>query len=144
MVLAQYSLNFCVRQKIPAVLVFLDLDEFKAINDKFGHAEGDTVLIAFASQMKSAFRDSDLFARLGGDEFVALLTSTSKQQAEYLIERFIHSLKKYNQEANRGYDVSFSSGIVEFNPEKHGAIEGLLATGDSLMYEIKNAKRRLR
>ena len=140
MVLAQYSLNFCVRQKIPAVLVFLDLDKFKAINDKFGHAEGDTALIAFAAQMKSAFRDSDIFARLGGDEFVALLTSTSKQQAEYIIERFSHSLKKYNQEANRGYDVSFSYGIVEFNPEKHCAIEGLLAVGDSLMYEEKNAK----
>ena len=134
------SLNLCVRQKIPAALIFLDLDKFKPINDKFGHAEGDTALIAFAAQMKSAFRDSDIFARLGGDEFVALLTSTSKQQAEYIIERFSHSLKKYNQEANRGYDVSFSYGIVEFNPEKHCAIEGLLAVGDSLMYEEKNAK----
>ena len=141
MVLAQYSLNLCVRQKIPAVLVFLDLDKFKPINDKFGHAEGDAALISFASQMKSTFRDSDLFARLGGDEFVALLTSTSKQQTEEIIERFSHSLKKSNQEANRGYDVSFSYGIVEFNPEKHSAIEELLADGDSLMYEVKKEKR---
>ena len=140
MVLAQYSLNFCVRQKIPATLVFIDLDKFKPINDKFGHAEGDAALIAFARQMKSAFRDTDLFARLGGDEFVALLTSTSKQQAEGVIERFSHSLKKCNQEANRGYDVSFSYGIVEFNPEKHCAIEDLLAVGDSLMYEVKKTK----
>ena len=141
MVLAQYSLNFCVRQKIPAALIFLDLDKFKPINDKFGHAEGDAALIAFARQMKSTFRDSDLFGRLGGDEFVALLTSTSKQQAEYVIEKFSQSLKKYNQEANRGYDVSFSYGIVECNPEKHCAIEALLAVGDSLMYEVKNTKR---
>ena len=140
MVLAQYSLNYCVRHKILAALIFIDLDKFRLINDNFGHAEGDAALIAFAAQMKSAFRDSDIFARLGGDEFVALLTSTSKQQAEYIIERFSHSLKKYNQEANRGYDVSFSYGIVEFNPEKHCAIEGLLAVGDSLMYEEKNAK----
>ena len=141
MVLAQLSLNFCVRHKIPAALIFMDLDKFKPINDKFGHAEGDAALIAFARQMKSTFRDSDLFGRLGGDEFVALLSGTSKQQAEYVIEKFSHSLKKHNQEGNRGYDVSFSYGIVEFNPEKHCAIEVLLAVGDSLMYEVKNAKR---
>ena len=141
MVLAQYSLNLCVRQKIPAVLVFMDLDKFKPINDKFGHAEGDAALIAFARLMKSTFRDSDFFARLGGDEFVALLSGTSKPQAEDVIEKFRHSLKRYNQEENRGYDVSFSYGIVEFNPEKHCAIEELLAVGDSLMYEVKNAKR---
>ena len=141
MVLAQYSLNLCVRQKIPAVLVFMDLDKFKPINDKFGHAEGDAALIAFARLMKSTFRDSDFFARLGGDEFVALLSGTSKPQAEDVIEKFRHSLKRYNQEENRGYDVSFSYGIVEFNPEKHCAIEELLTVGDSLMYEVKNAKR---
>ena len=141
MMLAQLSLSLCARQKIPAALVFMDLDKLKPINDKFGHAEGDWALIAFAGQMKSAFRDSDLFARLGGDEFVALLTNTSKQQAEEIIGRFSRSLKKCNQEASRGYDIAFSYGIVEFNPEKHCAIEELLAVGDSLMYEVKIAKR---
>ena len=141
MVLAQQSLNFCVRHKIPAALIFLDLDKFKPINDKFGHAEGDAALCAFARQMKSTFRGSDLFGRLGGDEFVALLSGTSKQQAEYVIEKFSHSLKNFNQEANRGYDISFSYGIVEFNPEKHREIETLLAAGDLLMYEVKYAKR---
>ena len=141
MVLAQLSLNVCVRHKIPAALIILDLDKFKPINDKFGHAEGDAALCAFARQMKSTFRDSDLFGRLGGDEFVALLSGTSKQQAEYVIEKFSHSLKKFNQEANRGYDISFSYGLVEFNPEKHCEIETLLAVGDALMYEAKNAKR---
>lgn len=66
MLLAQHSLKTCARQKIPAALVFLDLDKFKPINDKFGHAEGDRALITFASQMKSIFRDSDVFARVGG------------------------------------------------------------------------------
>jgi diguanylate cyclase (GGDEF)-like protein len=139
--LAQHSLNFCAREKLPAALVFLDLDKFKPINDKFGHAEGDRALIAVARQMKSSFRDSDLFARLGGDEFVVLLTNTSKQQAEKIIGRFSRSLEKYNKEANRGYDIVFSYGIVEFNPEKRTVIEELLVNGDSLMYEVKRAKR---
>jgi diguanylate cyclase (GGDEF)-like protein len=137
MMLAQHILNLCARQGIPASLVFIDLNKFKPINDKFGHDEGDRALINFADQIKSAFRDSDLFARLGGDEFVILLTETSKKLAEDTIEKFRHSLEKYNQEANRGYDISFSHGIVEFNPDKHHTVEALLADGDSLMYVRK-------
>ena len=129
------------RQKIPAALVFLDLDKFKLINDKYGHAEGDRALITFASQMKNSFRDSDVFARLGGDEFVVLLSNSSKQQAEEIMVGFKHSLNKFNQEANRGYDVTFSYGIVESNPDKHTAIDELLVNGDTLMYEVKRAKR---
>jgi diguanylate cyclase (GGDEF)-like protein len=141
MVLARHSLNLCSRQKIPAALVFLDLDKFKPINDKFGHAEGDRVLIAFANLMKSCFRDSDVFARLGGDEFVVLLANTSKQEAEGIIGRFSQLLKKYNQEADRGYEIAFSHGIVEFDPQIRPAIEELLANGDSIMYEVKSTKR---
>lgn len=141
MVLARHSLNVCSRQKIPAALVFLDLDKFKPINDKFGHAEGDRVLIAFANLMKSCFRDSDVFARLGGDEFVVLHANTSKQEAEGIIGRFSQLLKKCNQEADRGYEIAFSHGIVEFDPEIRPAIEELLANGDSIMYEVKSAKR---
>jgi diguanylate cyclase (GGDEF)-like protein len=141
MMMAQHSLSLCTRQNIPAALVFLDLDKFKLINDKFGHAEGDRVLTTFASQMKHSFRASDLFARLGGDEFVVLLTNTSMQQAEKIIGKFHHSLKKCNQEADRGYEIAFSHGIVEFNPEKHTSPEELLADGDLLMYAQKEAKR---
>jgi len=141
MLLAQQSLNLCARQKIPAALVFLDLDKFKPINDKYGHAKGDRALIAFASQMKSSFRESDVFARLGSDEFVVLLTKTSKQLAEEIIGVFNLALRKFNQEANRGYDVAFSYGIVESNPEKHSAIEDMLTNGDTLMYEVKRAKK---
>ena len=141
MALAQHSLNLCVRHKIPAVLVFLDLDKFKPINDKFGHAEGDLALLTFANQMKRSFRDSDIFARLGGDEFVVLLSNTPKHLAEEIVERFRLSLMKHNQEANRGYDIAFSYGIVEFSPEKCSTIEELLALGDSMMYEEKRARR---
>jgi len=138
--LAQKSLNLCARQKIPAALVFMDLDKFKPINDKYGHAEGDRALIAFTGQMRSSFRNSDVFARLGGDEFVVLLPNTSKQLAEKPIDQLNRSLTQYNQETNRGYDIAFSYGIVEFNPEQHPSIDELLANGDTLMYEAKSAK----
>jgi len=137
MIPAQHILDLCARQGIPASLVFLDLNKFKPINDIFGHAEGDRALTAFADQIKTIFRKSDLFARLGGDEFVVLLTNTSKKPAEDVVARFRQSLEKYNQEAKRGYDISFAYGIVKFNPDKHHTIEALLADGDSLMYERK-------
>lgn len=138
--LAQNSLNICARQGVPASLVFFDLNGFKLINDKFGHAEGDRALIAFADQMRSAFRDSDVFARLGGDEFVVLLTSTSTELAADIVARFRQSVEAYNQAANRGYDISFSDGIVTVESDQPHSIETLLSRADSLMYEDKQER----
>lgn len=143
MMLAQYSLDFCTRQSIPASLVFLDLDKFKSINDRFGHAEGDRALVLFADQIKGTCRDSDLFARLGGDEFVVLLTNTIRTIAEGVVAKFTDAVKKANQEAARGYDLPFSSGLVEFHPEQHGSIDALLEAGDAVMYQVKASKRRI-
>jgi len=140
LMLAQHSLHLCVRQKMSAYLVFMDLDKFKPINDTFGHAEGDRALTVFAEHMKVACRESDIFARLGGDEFAVLLINTSMEHTEDVISRLRQSLAKYNLEAKRGYDISFSHGIVGFNPEKHHTIDALLAEGDSLMYELKRSK----
>ena len=140
MTLAQQGLNFCRRQKIPAALAFMDLDKFKAINDRFGHQEGDLALCAFAGQMRNDFRDSDILVRLGGDEFAVLLINTSGQLARKVVSEFGEELENYNRQAQRGYDISFSSGIVEMNPERHRTIEALLEEGDALMYARKAAK----
>ena len=137
LLLSKHSLTLSVREQFPVVLIFMDLDQFKPINDKFGHAEGDNALVAFANLLKSTFRVSDLFARLGGDEFAVLLSGISGKQAKEVIDLFSRSLRAYNQQAKRGYDISFSYGIVEFNHERHTTIEELLAEGDSLMYESK-------
>ena len=141
MAIADKMLPLCIRKTIPAVLAFFDLNNFKSINDKFGHAEGDKALIAFAEQLERAFRESDAVARLGGDEFVVLLTGTSNEYAENKIARFRASLEKSNKQANRGYDISFSYGLVEFEPEVHHSIEGLLIQADSLMYERKQKRQ---
>ena len=141
MQLAQYSLNFCARQGQPATLAFIDLDRFKPINDVYGHAEGDRALVAFADTMRSTFRSTDLFARLGGDEFVVLLTSAGQPDAEMVIQKFATALSTYNKQAQRGYDLAFSCGMVQFEPDKHHAIEALLAEGDARMYAIKASKK---
>jgi diguanylate cyclase (GGDEF)-like protein len=143
--LAQNRLDLCARQGIPASLIFLDLDKFKHINDNFGHAEGDKVLIAFAEKMKRVFRSSDAISRLGGDEFAVLLINATKEQASYAIARLRNTIENYNQETNCGYNVLFSEGIVtlEFNQDslkedQRFSIEVLLNQADSLMYKKKN------
>jgi diguanylate cyclase (GGDEF)-like protein len=138
--LAQHSLNLCNRHETCTSLAFIDLNNFKPINDNYGHAEGDHALIAFTEQMKNFFRTTDLFARLGGDEFVILFSNTSRGTASDVMERFRKSLDKYNQQARRGYDLSFSYGVVEFDPGKHNSINELLIEGDSLMYESKKQR----
>lgn len=140
MMLAQHSLHLCARQKLSASLVFMDLDKFKPINDTFGHVEGDRALTAFAEQMNAVCRDSDVYARLGGDEFAILLINTSKEHAEDIVARLHQSVANYNQEAKRGYDILFSHGIVEFNPEKPHTLDAMLAEADSLMYGLKKSK----
>ena len=140
--LARYGLHFCVRHHQPASLAFIDLDRFKPINDQYGHAEGDRALAAFASVMRNSFRSTDLCARLGGDEFVVLLTGANKAEAEVVIQKFCLQLHDYNVSANRGYQLLFSYGVEEFQPNAPQEVEVLLAAGDAHMYAIKVAKRR--
>lgn len=142
MAVANKVLPLCIRNNIPATLAFLDLNNFKSINDKFGHAEGDNALIAFAQQLESAFRASDTVARLGGDEFVILLTGASKEHAEAKMAKFKVSLAARNLEADRGYDISFSYGLVDFKPEVHRSIDDLLSQADTLMYKHKIQGRK--
>jgi len=140
MMLAQHSLHLCLRQKFKASLAFLDLDKFKSINDTFGHAEGDRALKAFADLLRTGCRDSDILGRLGGDEFAMLLINSSRERADTVVTRIRQSVERYNQQEKRGYDISFSHGVVEFDPETNPTLEAMLADGDSLMYGLKRSK----
>lgn len=137
LLLAQHTLNLCIRQKMPATLVFIDLNKFKSINDEFGHAEGDRALINFSHQISELCRETDVFARLGGDEFVALFPNTSTRDVELIVARLDKQVAKYNQHAKRGYDLTYSTGIVEFNVGIHTDIESLLGDADARMFDSK-------
>ncbi|NKB36649.1 MAG: diguanylate cyclase [Gammaproteobacteria bacterium] len=141
MQIARHSLDLCKREKTPASLIFIDIDNFKPVNDEFGHAEGDRILKVFAEELNGQCRKSDTLARLGGDEFVVLLFNISRDSANEYISRFTHTLEKINADAKRGYDIHFSYGIVNLDLEKHDTIEALLSDGDKLMYEMKQSKQ---
>ncbi|MFC3153427.1 diguanylate cyclase domain-containing protein [Litoribrevibacter euphylliae] len=138
--LAYQAFSVCVREQIPLSIVFFDLNKFKAINDTYGHAEGDLALKAFSELLKDSFRDSDLVARLGGDEFVALLTSTNASQAQDAVDRFQISVSEYNASSGKDYDLEFSEGAVSVIPDSEDQLEELLARADDLMYQNKKAK----
>jgi diguanylate cyclase (GGDEF)-like protein len=137
---ARYIISLCDRQQIACSLIFIDLNGFKNINDKFGHAEGDRALVDFSNLIRSNFRNSDILARLGGDEFVVLLTDTSKSSAEIAMSKFQHAIDEYYAAANHGYSISCSYGIVGSDSNQHITIEKLLDDADSLMYEHKFQK----
>lgn len=141
--LAQHSLVLCLRQKIPASLVFIDLDRFKSINDRFGHAEGDRVLREFAGIMQRNFRVTDLCARLSGDEFAILLINSGKELASEVIEKLSLSVTEMNASVDRDYEVVFSYGVVEFDVSRHSDIHSLLEDADKIMYQHKRSRRSL-
>jgi diguanylate cyclase (GGDEF)-like protein len=140
--LAEHSLGLCKRKQLPATVLMFDLDKFKPINDTFGHAEGDRVLLTFANTMRTIFRESDVFARIGGDEFVALLTDTNAEQVQFTLTRFAKEIMRINQEQQRGYNIEYSVGTVSYSPSEIPKIEEMLSKADDLMYEQKKTTGR--
>lgn len=139
--LAQHALAVCQRQGVPVTLLFFDMDGFKAINDRFGHAEGDLALTAFAEQLRRAFRQSDLIGRLGGDEFVVLLVDACADQCDAMLDRLRQGVDAHNAQSQRGYRLDFSAGAVAFDPARHAGIADLLAQADQAMYANKQARK---
>ncbi|WP_214512746.1 GGDEF domain-containing protein [Pseudomonas brassicacearum] len=139
--LAQHALNVCDRLSRPATLLFFDLNDFKPINDRYGHAEGDNALKTFADVLRIAFRESDVIGRLGGDEFVALLTGSSHVEIAAIMARIKEILDERNAMLQRGYDIRFSVGQIEYDPQRHQSIDTLLADADAAMYTQKQALR---
>ena len=120
----------------PAVL-FLDLDDFKTINDSLGHHAGDELLVAVAGRVRGAVRAGDIPARLGGDEFAVLTRDSSNKAAERLAERLVDTLEAPFTIAGREVWVHASVGIAQGGPGPTSA-EELLRNADVAMY---NAKR---
>ena len=137
---AEHSLNICVRQDLPATLAYLDLSEFKAINESFGHEEGDRVLTDIAGHLKSECRPSDIFARLGADKFVALFINAPVDSAEGIMARFRRLLRQSNQRNDAGYECRFNYGIVEYDFRQHKFIDKLLHDGAEAMNSTLRAE----
>lgn len=136
--LAEHQLRVADREKRSLALIYVDFDNLKRINDKFGHEEGDRALADTANLLKKSFRESDVLGRLGGDEFAMLLTEPSEQDIEQIIsENIQQNLKSHNEQSSRPYLLSVSVGIAHYNPANPCTLNDLLKTADKLMYRKK-------
>lgn len=135
------ALASCRRHARPLTLAYIDLDNFKWINDRFGHERGDEVLLQVADIMKCSLRSADVLARIGGDEFAILMPETSADQAAVALERVRARLSAVDQ-AFEG-KVSASIGAISWR-EPPLDIQTMLSAADKLMYRAKShGKNRL-
>ncbi len=118
------------RHSLTLSLIYVDVDDFKTINDSKGHIQGDEVLRNVANSLRQASRDSDIISRWGGDEFVIVLPLTNKIEAQNYIQRLVNNLQS----------VEVSCGLVELR--KNEGLDDFLARADQSMYEDKNSKKR--
>jgi len=139
-VLTEQCLKIATRTKKRSMLLFIDMDDLKWINDHCGHNEGDQALIGLANILKKTFRESDIIARIGGDEFV-VLSEITEENSEILMTRLYENIKDYNAKRSRRYTLSISVGTTQFDPEYPISIDELLSKADALMYAQKRKRR---
>jgi len=122
------------RYKTPLTTIYLDLDNFKTINDQFGHHIGDEVLCSVSKTIKRNIRSIDTVARLGGDEFAILLPETGAKSAD-VVSRKIQKELLDIMETN-GWPVTFSMGVATYK-KATGNFNEIIKKADGLMYSVK-------
>lgn len=141
-VLAERQLKTATRAGRPVSLLMADVDDLKAINDQFGHLEGDSVLVAVARILRESCRDSDIVARLGGDEFTILATGASAIGMDSLTARIRAGVAAWNEAASNPSRLSLSLGVATRRVDQPEPLDALLAAADELMYDRKRRKYR--
>jgi diguanylate cyclase (GGDEF)-like protein len=129
------------RNAAGTAVLFLDLDDFKMINDSFGHHAGDELLVTVARRVEHAVREHDLPARLGGDEFAVLATGTSRADVEAIADRLVRALEQPFLVGGRDVSVHASVGIA-YGADGVSHADDLLRNADVAMYDAKQGGKR--
>jgi diguanylate cyclase (GGDEF)-like protein len=131
------------RSHSPLAVLMMDLDKFKQVNDRYGHADGDRVLHNIGAAIMGEVRTNDVVARYGGDEFVVVMSDTSLEQAEAVAQRVVDAILVQRHEVSDGSHVSVgvSAGLAMY-PEDGRTTAQLLGTADAAMYGAKRGGGR--
>jgi diguanylate cyclase (GGDEF)-like protein len=134
--LAEMEIERLSRYEHPFTVAYMDIDNFKEINDRFGHRIGDELLCLVAATMQNNLRITDTVARLGGDEFIILLPETKGEGALTIFFRLRQLLMAALK--NRGWEVTFSVGAITFiSPPM--SVDSMIKSVDQLMYTVKTS-----
>ncbi len=142
--LSHHLLASCQRFGLEVRLLFIDLDRFKEINDRLGHAEGDKALISFSNILRRTFRNSDVIARFGGDEFAVLMSQHCGETAAAALNRLSDAVAAHNSSVPSESALAYSAGLINYDPLQHGDAQALLAQADQEMYRHKQSRSQAR
>jgi diguanylate cyclase (GGDEF)-like protein len=139
--LGEQHLKLARRTSRGVLLVFLDVDRLKTINDTLGHHVGDRALVQVGDILRDTFRQSDIVARMGGDEFAVMALEASKENQIELLRRLRERVREINEKTRESYCLSLSVGTARFDGEGRTRLDDLLTEADRAMYEEKRRKR---
>lgn len=138
--LAQQKLNLALRLGFDVCCLFIDINDFKKLNDTYGHEAGDKALIILANTLKTHLRDADIVGRLGGDEFVAVMQVSDKSKLSYIIDKITTEYSKALIKESV-CDLSLSIGY-SFTENQKQPFDALLNDADQAMYKNKQAYKQ--
>jgi len=139
--LLQKTFDISTRSGTKVGVIYIDLDDFKPINDRFGHPAGDRALVIIADRLRSVLRASDTVARVGGDEFIAVLANvTDRDQVKLAAKKILQECAKSFEIDGQACGLSLSMGIAIY-PDDGGGIEEIVGAADAAMYSIKRGMK---
>lgn len=133
--IAEYEILRAQREELPFSLAYLDLDNFKIINDTYGHAAGDAILKTVVEEIVKNLRKTDVVARLGGDEFAIFFPETDQASVQIVMEKVTEELKIVAE--RNSWPTTFSIGVLTCS-EGACDLDAMITRADKLMYEAKN------
>jgi diguanylate cyclase (GGDEF)-like protein len=128
--------------KEPFSAILIDLNDFKIINDKYGHNTGDEALKDAVSILRKSLRQSDFIARFGGDEFIVVMDVGNREILNQTTERILNNVACFNSETQKPYRLSFAMGYDVYDSHSKMTYEEFIMKLDRLMYLDKNQKRQ--
>jgi diguanylate cyclase (GGDEF)-like protein/PAS domain S-box-containing protein len=140
MTLADQQIKVARRLKSPVILLYLDVDNLKRMNDSLGHQEGDILLCRTATVLRRSFREADILARIGGDEFAVLAVEATRKSVETPLRRLRINLDEDNARVDDAHRLVLTTGFACYDPTAPRPLEKLLSEADRDMYGRKRQK----
>jgi diguanylate cyclase (GGDEF)-like protein len=141
MTVGERQLKVATRRVHGAIVLLVDLDQLKTINDRFGHAEGDRALQHVAVALRGSLRDEDIVGRLGGDEFAVAALDVSAAAIEPVLVRLEAHLARVNARDDQPYLLRVSTGWARLDPDKSTTLEAVMCEADAQLYRAKERRR---